>query len=278
MTIFIMATFVILPLIVSAEDYIFTGGGSNSQTTTGGGSISQSTSGGGSVSQTTVGGGSVSQTVAGGGSVSQTVAGGGSVSQTIAGGGSISQTVSGGGSFQVYQTQPGILYSGSQIIYANQPLVQTPTGITYVDYPINYVNSGSSQTNGGVLYTNYPTNYSGQIQSTNSNTYSTTYPTYYSQPTYYTQPLPAQNQVLAYTDTNPSLSSVYLSDVPYTGLSDSLPIIIFILSLILWSGILAYVFLKRKIHSKNLLATASISGVELINNKNRFFKSPLFFT
>ena len=67
MTIFIMATFVILPLIVSAEDYIFTGGGSNSQTTTGGGSISQSTSGGGSVSQTTVGGGSVSQTVAGGG-------------------------------------------------------------------------------------------------------------------------------------------------------------------------------------------------------------------
>ena len=255
-----MVVFVILPLTVFADDFLFTGGGSTDQTTDGGGSVSQTIAGGGSISQSTLGGGSVSQTIAGGGSVSQ----------TIAGGGSISQTIGGNGYSQVYQTQPGVLYNGSQIFYAGQSSVQTPTGITYVDYPITYVNGGTNQTYGGASYIDYPVNYSGQIQSTNSNGYAMVYPTYYYQPTYYTTPTPIQNQVLSYTDTktSPTLDSVYLSDVPYTGLADSLPMIIFILALTLWSGTLAYIFLKRKIDSQNILSTANVNTVDLENEKN----------
>jgi len=57
-------------------------------------------------------------------------------------------------------------------------------------------------------------------------------------------PLP-NNQVLALNDT-PNLSSVYLSDVPYTGAGDVLKVILFTLSLILWSILLTYAILKRK--------------------------------
>jgi hypothetical protein len=54
------------------------------------------------------------------------------------------------------------------------------------------------------------------------------------------------NQVLAYTQTNPYVASVYLSDVPYTGAGDTMRVVLFILSLILWSTILAYVLLKKR--------------------------------
>lgn len=69
-------------------------------------------------------------------------------------------------------------------------------------------------------------------------TYTPTYPTY---TTY-----PVQNRVLAYNDTNTNLSSVYLSDVPYTGFSDIAKSVVFILALLIWSGMLAYLFLKSK--------------------------------
>ena len=73
---------------------------------------------------------------------------------------------------------------------------------------------------------------------------------------------------MAYTDTNPSLSSVYLSDVPYTGLTDSLPVIIFISSIVLWSAILAYVFLKRKISSETVFANGYVKKNKTQNKTN----------
>ena len=82
----------------------------------------------------------------------------------------------------------------------------------------------------------------------------------YTQPTYVQSYVPpVQNQVLAYTDTNPSLDSVYLSDVPYTGLSDYYGLIAFMSLMISWSAILAYVFLKRKIEEKNMFASVYAS-------------------
>jgi len=92
------------------------------------------------------------------------------------------------------------------------------------------------------------------------------YQTYYPV-TYSSQPV-IQNQVLAYTDTNPSLSSVYLSDVPYTGLADSLPIIIFISSVLLWSGVLAYKLVQRKIESQLVLAGAHINVSKVKNTES----------
>ena len=82
----------------------------------------------------------------------------------------------------------------------------------------------------------------------------------YTQPTYYQQPTTVvPNQVLAFTDTNPSLNSVYLSDVPYTGFSDYYGIILFISILVSWSAILAYMFLKRKMKA-TVFATAYVEA------------------
>ena len=90
---------------------------------------------------------------------------------------------------------------------------------------------------------------------------------YYTQPTptYYTQPTTVPNQVLAYTDTNPNpgLDSVYLSDVPYTGLNDYLPIIGFISALLIWSSVLAYMFLKRKMEGEVVFAKANAKIADL---------------
>lgn len=66
------------------------------------------------------------------------------------------------------------------------------------------------------------------------------------------------NQVLAYTDTNPTLDSVYLSDVPYTGFADNMKVALFISALVIFSSVLAYLFLKRK----EQIAYASVSGVK----------------
>jgi hypothetical protein len=54
------------------------------------------------------------------------------------------------------------------------------------------------------------------------------------------------NQVLAYTQTNPYVASVYLSDVPYTGAGDTMKVVLFTMSLILWSTLIAYFLLKKK--------------------------------
>jgi len=61
------------------------------------------------------------------------------------------------------------------------------------------------------------------------------------------------NQVLSYTQTNPYVSSVYLSEVPYTGVGDVLKIMLFILVLALWSGLLSIAFLKRKANAEILI-------------------------
>jgi len=65
------------------------------------------------------------------------------------------------------------------------------------------------------------------------------------------------NQVLAYTQTNPYVASVYLSDVPYTGAGDTMRVVLFTLSLILWSTIIAYVLLKKREVQEIPVAVAS---------------------
>ncbi len=62
------------------------------------------------------------------------------------------------------------------------------------------------------------------------------------------------NQVLAANDT-PNLSSVYLSDVPYTGAGDVLKVTLFTLALILWSGFIAYVILKKRQNNQEVFAS-----------------------
>ncbi len=77
------------------------------------------------------------------------------------------------------------------------------------------------------------------------------------------------NQVLALNDT-PNLSSVYLSDVPYTGAGDTARVILFTLSLILWSAILTYAVLKRKDGNQEIFAMATNES----NRQNGSFKMP----
>jgi hypothetical protein len=56
-----------------------------------------------------------------------------------------------------------------------------------------------------------------------------------------------QVQVLAYSQTSqPTLASVYLSQVPYTGAGDVFKVVSFITFLAIWSGAIAYIFLRRK--------------------------------
>ena len=68
------------------------------------------------------------------------------------------------------------------------------------------------------------------------------------------------NQVLAYTDTNPGLDSVYLSDVPNTGFEDYYRSIIFISLLLSWSATLAYILLRKKIKSSQVIPVAVSSS------------------
>jgi hypothetical protein len=78
---------------------------------------------------------------------------------------------------------------------------------------------------------------------------------------------PTQNQVLAYTDTNPNLSSVYLSDIPSTGFNDVAKTALFIFALILWSSILAYMFLKNKAMSEVLVPKKVSADFEIAQTK-----------
>ena len=103
------------------------------------------------------------------------------------------------------------------------------------------------------------------------------YPIYYGSGGYGGVNLNSQfvpNQVLAYTDTNPSLDSVYLSDIPATGFSDYYEILIFISLLVSWSAILAYVFLKKKIESQTIPAVAHANKTE-VSNTDSFVTSNL---
>lgn len=84
---------------------------------------------------------------------------------------------------------------------------------------------------------------------------------------YYPQSTTYPNQVLSYQDTNPSLDSVYLSDIPYTGLSDYYGLIVFISILLSWSATLAYMFLRRKISEKMLFANV-YSNTDRKNDMN----------
>ena len=67
---------------------------------------------------------------------------------------------------------------------------------------------------------------------------------------------PTPNQVLAYSET-PNLTSVALSDVPYTGAGNVLKVILFTLTLILWSIFITYIFLKRKEKNQEVFAVAT---------------------
>ncbi len=78
-----------------------------------------------------------------------------------------------------------------------------------------------------------------------------------------------QNQVLAFTDTNPDLQSVYLSDVPYTGAGDVARVTLFILALVLWSALMAYVFLKRKYNLDLQTVLASVVKFEIPNTDTK---------
>ena len=145
--------------------------------------------------------------------------------------------------------------------------------LTYGSYPQSYTVGSASFSGGNSSYTGpenyfYPQSYT--VSSASFSDGSVNYPYQYSQPTF------TQNQVLAYTDTNPSLSSVYLSDVPYTGLADSLPMVIFIFSLTLWSGILAYAFLKRKIKSYEPVAVISTSETNKNHSMTSSFMNQIF--
>ena len=143
-----------------------------------------------------------------------------------------------------------------------------------------YTGSGSTFTQG--TYTIPPTNSvssGGYDGSNGSFAYypSQNYPIYYGSGGYGGVNLNSQfvpNQVLAYTDTNPSLDSVYLSDIPATGFSDYYEILIFISLLVSWSAILAYVFLKKKIESQTIPAVAHANKTE-VSNTDSFVTSNL---
>lgn len=95
-------------------------------------------------------------------------------------------------------------------------------------------------TSGGMKYMNLTITSGGQSVTRNCSVYIMPNVINNVSPSY-----PIQNQVLAYTDTNPDLTAVYLSDVPYTGLEDIFKSILFISILLIWSGLLSYMFLKR---------------------------------
>ena len=222
----------------------------------------ENTSNAGGSNNTSDAGGSNNTSDAGG---SNNTSNAGGSNNTSDAGGSNNTSNAGGSNQPSNQASGGISFISYSTGYMNQPSNQT-SGITFYNYGTTYADQPSNQTSDGINFITYSTNYPNQPsnQTAGYNTYQTYY---YPQPTYYTQSVPVQNQVLSYTDTNPSLDSVYLSDVPYTGLADSLPMIIFILSLTLWSGILAYVFLKRKIASQTVLVGAYVNNETKKENK-----------
>ena len=80
------------------------------------------------------------------------------------------------------------------------------------------------------------------------------------------------NQVLAYSATNPSLQSVYLSNVPYTGAGDDAKVIGFLSMILLWSAGLSYIFLKRK-EKEQLVAVSGSIGDGQQNLQSSVFEN-----
>lgn len=76
-----------------------------------------------------------------------------------------------------------------------------------------------------------------------------------------------QNQVLAYTDTNPNISSITLSDVPYTGPKETTAIVLFIIAIVSWSSYFAYIFMKNSMKVQEVLVAAVNPVENKISNK-----------
>jgi hypothetical protein len=72
-------------------------------------------------------------------------------------------------------------------------------------------------------------------------------------------------QVLAYTETNnlPTLTSVYLSDIPYTGIEDKFQVLAFVLGLIGFSALIAYFFIRRKM--EDTMPVESVAAVTAVS-------------
>ncbi len=167
-----------------------------------------------------------------------------------------------------------------------EPTGYTDTGTTYVD-SYGYTNTGTTYVSSGGGYYGGSYGYGGY--SGGSSVYSGGYtggvpatPTYYvgggpltvysggysggtSASYYYYPPVtttyipPVQNQVLAYNDT-PTLSSVALSDVPYTGAGDVFKVLLFAIALTVWSLFIALAFLKRKARMQIVPIENSVLG------------------
>ena len=189
-------------------------------------------------------------------------------------------------------------YGGNtdEYTYGGNTDTYTPTTSYYAD---NYYPTTSGYSSGGGYYSGGPSYYvtptytqptsvnvsnSGQttyVTPTVETTTNTQSPTYYSQtegnsvysagyntsyPEITSQPV--SNQVLAYSNTNPNLASVYLSSVPATGFDDYLGTIIFISILLIWSAILSYIFLKRKMEAQMVLAGVNSSAIKIDGAKD----------
>lgn len=70
------------------------------------------------------------------------------------------------------------------------------------------------------------------------------------------------NQVLGYSESKPNLSSIYLSEIPYTGAGDNLKIALFGTALALWSALVAYVIGKRRQKNEISFSTAVAKKTE----------------
>jgi hypothetical protein len=122
-------------------------------------------------------------------------------------------------------------------------------------------NGGFSGGNSNLAVGNYPSAPTSPISSggfSGGNVLNNYVPnnTYFPTQTYF-----PNNQVLAANDT-PNLSSVYLSDVPYTGAGDVLRVILFTLALILWSALLAYLILRKRQNGEEVFVSVT-NGLEI---------------
>ncbi|MFA6227417.1 MAG: PKD domain-containing protein [Candidatus Paceibacterota bacterium] len=70
-------------------------------------------------------------------------------------------------------------------------------------------------------------------------------------------PKSTQPIVLAYSQANPLVSSIYLSQIPYTGTND-LKVLLFEITLALWSGAVTFIIMKRR--EKQYLQHRNIQG------------------
>ncbi len=267
-------------------DYSTSGGYVDSSTSGGyvdystyGGYVDTSTSGG-YVDTSTYGG--YIDTSTSGGYIDYSTSGG--YVDTPTSGGYVDYSTSGGyvdtptsGGYIDYATSGGYVDTPTSGGYVDVPTsggyIDTPTSGGYYggsygggySYPYSSYGYGSSAHAGG-YYGGVPATPSfyvpsGQSAVSSGGFYGGTvasYSTYIPQVTTTYVP-PVQNQVLAFNDT-PTLTSVALSDVPYTGAGDVLKVILFATALTVWSMFMALMFLKRK--AKRMETFAFSNAVE----------------